>query len=153
MNTRLHHWLRRKCNLGFSSRSSFQLFFRFLKNFFRKTCCTAKRGFEKGEISDNGRKRSLPTKVLYYNATSLLYIIQGIMSISAGKFLQYTQKAVVQRSLADGFFVRGDEKKITPSNLKRVILSFYLNVFLCPVRKNTVPLICSPFRYLPCLGS
>ena len=64
-----------------------------------------------GKISDNGRKRSYPPKVLYYNATSLLYIAQGIMSIAAGKFLQYAQNIGFQRSLADGFFVRGDEKE------------------------------------------
>ena len=67
-----------------------------------------------GEISDNGRKRFYPPKVLYYNATSLLYIAQGIMSISAGKFLQYAQNIGFQRSLAKGFFVRGDEKNKVP---------------------------------------
>jgi hypothetical protein len=33
------------------------------------------------------------------------------MSISAGKFLQCAQNIGFQRSLADGFFVRGDEKE------------------------------------------
>ena len=49
--------------------------------------------------------------LVIYNATSLLYIAQGIMSIAAGKFLQYAQNIGFQRSLADGFFVRGDEKE------------------------------------------
>jgi hypothetical protein len=34
------------------------------------------------------------------------------MSIPAGKFLQCAQNIGFRRSLAKGFFVRGDEKKV-----------------------------------------
>jgi hypothetical protein len=63
-----------------------------------------------GENLGQWEEKVLSPKVLYYNATSLLYIAQGIMSIAAGKFLQYAQNIGFQRSLAKGFFVRGDKK-------------------------------------------